>query len=125
MTISEVCKLCDVTPDTLRYYEKVGAIPPVPRSANGLRDYTEDSLNWIRLAKCLRAAGLPIETISAYVTLYFQGDETVLRRKELLVEQRQILLEKITRMQEAVDRLSVKIDNYETVVIPAMEKFKR
>lgn len=41
MTINEVSKIYNVTPDTLRYYEKVGMIPPVTRTAGGIRDYQE------------------------------------------------------------------------------------
>ena len=41
MTIAEVCKRCGITPDTLRYYERVGLIPPVARTAGGIRNYTE------------------------------------------------------------------------------------
>lgn len=38
MTISEVSKKFGLTPDTLRYYERIGLIPPVPRTKSGLRD---------------------------------------------------------------------------------------
>lgn len=39
MTISEVSKKYDITADTLRYYERIGLIPPVPRTKSGLRVY--------------------------------------------------------------------------------------
>lgn len=35
MTISEVSKKFDMSPDTLRYYERIGLIPPVPRNKGG------------------------------------------------------------------------------------------
>ena len=50
MTINEVSKTYNVTPDTLRYYEKVGMIPPVTRTAGGIRDYQEVDLGWVSLA---------------------------------------------------------------------------
>ena len=40
MTIKEVCEKYDITADTLRYYERVGVIPPVTRTSGGIRDYT-------------------------------------------------------------------------------------
>ena len=49
MTISEVSEKYGLTPDTLRYYERIGLIPPVPRTRSGLRDYDESSCNWICL----------------------------------------------------------------------------
>ena len=39
MTIKQVCEKYDLTPDTLRYYEKIGVIPPVRRTNSGIRDY--------------------------------------------------------------------------------------
>ena len=47
MTISEVSKKYNITADTLRYYERIGLIPPVPRTKSGLRDYDETSCNWV------------------------------------------------------------------------------
>ena len=42
MTIAEVSKKYDISADTLRYYERIGLIPPVPRNKSGIRDYGED-----------------------------------------------------------------------------------
>ena len=50
MTISEVSKKYNITADTLRYYERIGLIPPVPRTKSGLRDYDETSCNWVNFA---------------------------------------------------------------------------
>ncbi len=54
MTISEVSKKYDITADTLRYYERIGLIPPVPRTKSGLRDYDESSCNWVNFIKCMK-----------------------------------------------------------------------
>ena len=56
MTISEVSKKYDITADTLRYYERIGLIPPVPRTKSGVRDYDESSCNWVNFIKCMRSA---------------------------------------------------------------------
>ena len=77
MTISEVSEKYGLTPDTLRYYERIGLIPPVPRTKSGLRDYDESSCNWIEFIKCMRGAGLQIEALIEYVALYQQGDSTI------------------------------------------------
>lgn len=57
MTIAEVSKKYDITSDTLRYYERIGLIPPVPRTKSGIRDYDENSCAWIELMKCMRQRG--------------------------------------------------------------------
>jgi DNA-binding transcriptional MerR regulator len=113
MTISEVSKKFELSADTLRYYERIGLIPPIPRTPSGLRDYNEESCNWIEFIKCMRNAGLPIEVLIEYVSLFYQGDKTISARKELLVEQREILRQKIIDMQKTLDRLDYKIGLYE------------
>ena len=67
MTIKEVSEQYDISKDTLRYYEKAGMIPPVSRNASGVRNYTEEDLKWVSLAKCMRSAGLPVEALAEYV----------------------------------------------------------
>ena len=55
MTITEVSRKYGLTPDTLRYYERIGLIPPVPRGKSGARNYGEESCQWVELMKCMRA----------------------------------------------------------------------
>ena len=113
MTIREVSERFGVTPDTLRYYEKTGMIPPVTRSAGGMRDYTEADLQWVQLAKCMRASGLSIRAMVQYAQLYQMGDETITERLELLLSQRDELLEKREKIDAALLWLERKIDRYQ------------
>lgn len=113
MTIAEVSKKYDISADTLRYYERIGLIPPVPRTKSGIRDYDEVSCGWIELMKCMRAAGVQIEALIEYVALFQQGDATVDARKAILIEQRDQLIERMEDMQRSLDRLNYKIERYE------------
>ena len=125
MTIAEVSRRFDLSADTLRYYERIGLIPPVPRTKSGIRDYDEESCNWIELMKCMRAAGVQIEALIEYVALFQRGDETVEARKALLIEQREQLTARMEEMQQSLDRLNQKIQNYEQVMAAAEAKLKR
>ncbi|MCD8094996.1 MAG: MerR family transcriptional regulator [Ruminococcus sp.] len=113
MTIKEVSERYNISADTLRYYERVGAIPPVTRSSSGIRSYSESDLGWVELAICMRSAGLPIEALSEYVKLFQQGESTVLERLELLKKQREELYNQKSRINETIDRLNYKISKYE------------
>ena len=113
MTIAEVSKKYDISADTLRYYERIGLIPPVPRNKSGIRDYDETSCGWVELMKCMRAAGVQIEALIEYVALFQQGDATVDARKAILIEQRDQLIERMEDMQRSLDRLNYKIERYE------------
>ena len=112
MTISEVSKQYGVSADTLRYYERIGLIPPVPR-INGARNYDASSLSWVELVKCMRSAGVGIEALMEYARLFQQGEETLEARKALLVEQRRQMLARMEDMQRSLERLNQKIENYE------------
>jgi DNA-binding transcriptional MerR regulator len=113
MTIAEVSKEYELTPDTLRYYERIGLIPPVNRNSSGNRDYKEDDCRWVSFIKCMRSAGLSIEVLLEYVSLFRQGDETRGARKDLLEAQRRQLLERIEELHDTLAVLDKKIAGYE------------
>lgn len=113
MTIKEVSEQYDISKDTLRYYEKAGMIPPVSRNASGVRNYTEEDLKWVSLAKCMRSAGLPVEALAEYVRLFRQGDETIPARLNLLLEQKEALNSQLKQIEATLQRLDVKIARYE------------
>lgn len=125
MTIAEVSRKYDISADTLRYYERIGLIPPVPRTRGGLRDYGEESCGWIQLMKCMRAAGVQIEALIEYVDLFQQGDATLDARKALLVEQRDQLVSRMAEMQASLDLLTQKIDRYEQGMMTAEQQLRR
>lgn len=124
MTIAQVAKQYDLTPDTLRYYERVGLIPGVRRSSGGIRNYQEEDCRWIEFIKCMRAAGLPVETLIEYVRLFQLGDRTIKDRKALLAGQRDRLTLRIADMQKTLTRLNEKIERYEKNVIPIENELK-
>ncbi|NLI92580.1 MAG: MerR family transcriptional regulator [Peptococcaceae bacterium] len=125
MTIAEVSEKFDISQDTLRYYERIGLIPGVNRTKGGIRDYSEEDCRWIEFIKCMRNAGLPIEVLIEYVTLFQQGDDTIEARKQLLTEQRKLLIEKMEKMKKTIERLNYKIEQYEHAVVPAENKLKK
>lgn len=112
MTIKEASQVTGVSADTLRYYERIGLIPPVPRNESGIRNYDEASIGWINFIKCMRGAGLPIEALIEYVALCKEGDKTEASRKAILIEQRDILQQRIESLQKTLVKLNYKIDNY-------------
>ena len=123
MTIAEVSRRYDISADTLRYYERIGLIPPVPRNKSGIRDYDKASCQWIELMKCMRAAGVQIEALIEYVALFRQGDSTVDARKAILVEQRSQLIARMADMQASLDRLNHKIEHYEQGIVAKERQF--
>ncbi|MCD8180847.1 MAG: MerR family transcriptional regulator [Firmicutes bacterium] len=116
MTIKEVSEKYNISSDTLRYYEHVGAIPPVTRTAAGTRDYRETDIAWVKLAMCLRAAGCTVDVLVKYRKLNEMGDVTIPDRLKLLTKQREELTERRRQLDETIDVLNYKISTYETAV---------
>ena len=116
MTIKEVCEKFDLTPDTLRYYERVGVIPEVGRTKGGIRDYSEQDIKWVENAVCMRSAGVPVEMLIEYVKLFQEGDSTITARRDLLMEARVEVQKNLDKYQATMDRLNYKISRYEEAV---------
>jgi DNA-binding transcriptional MerR regulator len=117
MKIAEVSERYGISSDTLRYYERIGLIPPVNRDKSGIRDYNEIDVRRVEFIKCMRSAGLPVEALIEYVRLVQQGDTTIEARKEILIEQREQLVTRMAEMQKTLDLLDYKIKVYENAVL--------
>ncbi|MCE1252198.1 MAG: MerR family transcriptional regulator [Anaerolineae bacterium] len=124
MKIAQVSEQFGLSLDTLRYYERIGLIPPVSRNDSGIRDYAEIDLRRIEFIKCMRCAGLPIEALIDYIALLQQGDETIQARKEILEEQRTHLLSKIEELNKTLAVLNYKIDGYENALLTREKAFQ-
>ena len=116
MTMKTVCSMFNLSADTLRYYERIGVIPPVHRSSGGIRKYTDEDVSWIQNAICLRDAGVPLEMIAEYVRLYDQGEPTYEARLQLLEKARVHVMTEKQKYDAALEKLNYKISKYEEAV---------
>ncbi|RUS47884.1 MerR family transcriptional regulator [Cohnella sp. AR92] len=113
MNIAQVAEQFNLSAATLRYYERVGLIPPVNRRDSGIRDYNEEDIRWIEFIKCMRDAGLTIEALIEYTSLFMQGDDTIGARQAILVQEKEKLEKKRNEIDETIRRLNGKIENYD------------
>lgn len=116
MNISEVAAKYDMTPATICYYESQGLMPAITRNQSGTRDFQEEDLIWVEFIKCMRDSGLSIHSLSKYSELYQIGEQTLVQRKEILVEEYQKLLEKQALINGTVAKLEKKIENYDVKI---------
>lgn len=118
MTIREIAAKTNMSTDTLRYYERIGLLPPVPRNAAGIRNYDEYFVNFINFIKKLKASGMSLEHIIDYIRLAEMGDATLQERKKLLAEARETLLDKINSLQLVAELADYQLRNYENLLQP-------
>lgn len=112
------CRKTNMSTDTLRYYERIGLLPPVPRNAAGIRNYDEYFVNFINFIKKLKASGMSLEHIIDYIRLAEMGDATIQERKKLLAEARETLLDKINSLQLVAELADYQLRNYENLLQP-------
>lgn len=114
MHAREVADFFGITPDTLRYYERQGVIPPVQRDSNGYRVYTDAELNWLYLALNLKRAGLSLEKITEFVQLVREvGIDSQKAQKALLKEQLTEIDKQLANLQDTRDVLQNKMDTFD------------
>jgi len=117
MKISEVSEQCGISSDTLRYYERIGLLPPVNRNKSGIRDYSEIDVRRVEFVKCMRSAGLPIDALIEYYGLVQQGDQTIEARKDILKAHREQLVATMAEIQKTLDLVDYKIKVYENALL--------
>ena len=68
-TIGELASQSGLTPDALRYYEKLGIIAAAPRTTGGFRVYTVQVLERLRFIKQAQLHGLTLAEIRELLRL--------------------------------------------------------
>ena len=117
MNIAQVSEKFDITKETLRYWERLGLLPMIPRNESGYRDYGEYELNWIFFIQAMRKAGVSIEALVEFVELYRLKTDTRAAQKQLLVEQRDKLEQQKREIEKTLNYLNYKLDNFENHVL--------
>jgi len=99
--------------DTLRYYERIGLLDDIARNSGGQRVFTEGDVAWLRILRCLRDTGMPIQRMVRYAELARGGEGTVAERLELLREHDRDIDEKIAHMRVEQEHVRAKIAYYQ------------
>ncbi len=112
MNIKSASDLLGISADTIRYYERVGLVPPITRTATGIRDFQDQDIEALEFIKCFRSASVSIDSLVYYMSLYQKGDETREERLGILEEEKKKLEERLSQLQTALNRLNHKIKLY-------------
>lgn len=113
MTIKEASEITGISIDNLRYYERIGLIPEVPRTESRIRNYDEMAIHWIEFAMRFKKAGVSLEAIREYIQFAVQGESTKEARREILLETKAGLEKKLHDINETMDVINFKIDTYD------------
>ena len=113
MTIKEAAQKTGISIDNLRYYERIGLVPEVPRTQSGIRNYDEMAIHWIEFAMRFKKAGVSLEAIREYIQLALHGESTKEARREILLETKAGLEKKLHDIHATLDVINYKVDTYD------------
>ncbi len=114
-SIKEVSEKFNISPYTLRYYEKEGLLPSVQRSQNGNRLYNDTDLEWLQIVCCMRATGMSIADIKDYIELCLRGSDTVPERRQIILRQKEIIENHIREYRELLKVVNKKLQRYDQI----------
>jgi DNA-binding transcriptional MerR regulator len=107
----EAAEKCGLTQYTLRWYERIGLLDRVERTADGRRRFSDADLDWLILLSRLRATGMPVRDMLRYAELVRSGAREQ-ERIDLLREHRERVRQALFEQQECLKLLDAKIGNY-------------
>lgn len=73
-SISEAAAHFNMTPHTLRYYDKEGLLPSIERTPSGKRVFKPSDMDALRIIECLKASGMPIKEIKHFIEWCSEGE---------------------------------------------------
>ena len=116
LTISSVAKQTGLSPDTLRWYEREGVLPPIQRTSSGQRVYDEKTIKLVTLVARLRRTGMPVAQTRKFLNLFAEGAASHSQRMALLEEHKQRIHKQIDQLQDDLGAIQAKIDHYAELI---------
>lgn len=111
MTIAEAAAHLDVSPHTLRYYERAGLVA-VGRDATGHRVYDAAAVRRLVFLTRMRLSGMPMRDLQHYITLVDAGKQTEPERLDILLEHRDTIRRRIRELTLSLAATEYKIATY-------------
>ncbi|UQZ35520.1 MerR family transcriptional regulator [Paenibacillus sp. PK3_47] len=105
-SINEAAKLFNVTPHTLRYYDKEGLLPYIERTPGGKRVFKQSDLDSLKIIECLKQSGMPIKEIKHFIEWCSEGDSTLQQRYDMFLERKasvEAQMEELQRTMEVIE----------------------
>ena len=106
-TIGQVAEMFDLPISTLRYYDKQGLFPQLTRES-GIRKFSDNEIEALRVIECLKKSGLEIKDIKLFMGWCAEGSATYSNRFELIHKQKERVESEIQQLHKTLDMLTYK-----------------
>ncbi|MEH7336732.1 MerR family transcriptional regulator [Neobacillus drentensis] len=115
-SISEVAKELNLTPYTLRYYDKEGLMPLVERTSSGIRLFKESDIAALKVIECLKSTGMPIKEIKNFIDWCSDGDSTLNQRYDMFMERKATVESQMEELKKTMEVIEHKCLYYKTAL---------
>ncbi len=121
-TIKQAAELTNLTPVTLRYYDKQGLLPYMERRESGYRMFSDGDIAMLRVIECLKKTGMSIKDIRQFSEWVLMGDDSLQERYEMFLERKKAVEAQMADLQKTLDFINHKCWYYETAIEAGTEK---
>ena len=121
-TIKQAAELTNLTPVTLRYYDKQGLLPYMERRESGYRMFSDGDIAMLRVIECLKKSGMSIKDIRQFSEWVLMGDDSLQERYEMFLERKKAVEAQMADLQKTLDFIKHKCWYYETAIEAGTEK---
>lgn len=126
-TIREAAERTGFSPDTLRYYEKIGLLRSPPRGAGDVRRYSEEDVRQALSIQCLKRTGMSLDDMKAFIqdgqcvanlTSRSSEDEfqIVASRSRILAKHLDRMVQQRQALDDLIQQTQEKLDYYHAVL---------
>lgn len=121
-TIKQAAELTNLTPVTLRYYDKQGLLPFVERKESGYRMFSDGDIAMLRVIECLKKSGMSIKDIRQFSEWVLMGDDSLQERYDMFLERKKDVEAQMAELQKTLDFINHKCWYYKTAIEAGTEK---
>ncbi len=122
-SIGQVAQMFDLSIPTLRYYDQEHLIPHLHKTNSGIRRFTQDNIDAVRVIECLKSAGMPIKEIQIFMKKVKQGDATLKDRLAMFQNLKKQVEKQMQELQDTLDMINFKCNYYGKAVKDGTEKY--
>lgn len=115
-SITEAAEHFNMTPHTLRYYDKEGLMPFIERTSSGRRVFKESDMEALRIIECLKSSGMPIKEIKHFIEWCSEGDSTLQLRYDMFLERKASVEAQMEELKKTMEVIEHKCSYYKTAL---------
>ena len=124
-SIGEVAAELNLTPSTIRYYDKEGLLPFIERRDSGVRIFSDSDIAMLKIIECLKKTGMPIKDIQKFSNWCLDGDNTLQERYDMFLERKKIVEQQIYELQKSLELIEHKCWYYKTALEAGTESIHK